>query len=73
MSLGSSSWRAAMSRQHRALVDAIDARYGPRLRVLSEEVLAQYWPSETEIGSTATKSECRERESNPYTFTSTAP
>ena len=36
-----------------ALVDAIDARYGPRLRVLSEEVLAQYWPSETEIGSTA--------------------
>ena len=24
-----------------ALVDAIDARYGPRLRVLSEEVLAQ--------------------------------
>jgi hypothetical protein len=28
-----------------ALVDAIDARYGPRMRVLSEEVLAQYWPS----------------------------
>jgi RNA polymerase sigma factor (sigma-70 family) len=36
-----------------ALVDAIDARYGSRLRVLSEEVLAQYWPSETELGSTA--------------------
>ena len=56
-----------------ALVDSIDSRYGPRLRVLSEEVLAQYWPSETEIGSTATKSECRERESNPYALTSTAP
>ena len=49
-----------------ALVDAIDARYGPRLRVLSEELLARYWPSETEIGSTATESECRERDSNPY-------
>ena len=56
-----------------ALVDAIDARYGPRLRVLSEELLAQYWPSETEIGSTATETECRERESNPYALTSTAP
>jgi hypothetical protein len=44
-----------------ALVDAIDARYGPRLRVLSEEVLAQYWPSETEIGSTAMETECRGR------------
>jgi hypothetical protein len=49
-----------------ALVDAIDARYGPRLRVLSEEVLAQYWPIETENGATATETECRERESNPY-------
>jgi hypothetical protein len=29
-----------------ALVDAIDTRYGPRLSVLSGEVLAQYWPSE---------------------------
>jgi len=56
-----------------ALVDAIDARYGPRLRVLSEEVLAQYWPSEIEIGATATETECRERESNPYALTSTAP
>jgi hypothetical protein len=48
-----------------ALVDAIDARFGPRLRVLPEEVLDQYWPSETEIGSTAMETECRERESNP--------
>jgi hypothetical protein len=46
------------------LVDAIDARYGPRLRVLSKEVLAQYRPSETEIGATAMETECRERESN---------
>jgi hypothetical protein len=47
-----------------ALVDAIDARYGPRLRVLSKEVLAQYWSRKVEIGSTATETGCRERESN---------
>jgi integrase len=44
-----------------ALVDAIDARYGPRLRVLSEELLAQRnrnWLHSNEI-------ECRERKSNP--------
>jgi hypothetical protein len=51
-----------------ALVDAIDARFGPRLRVLPEEVSDQQ-----SRGATATKSECRERESNPYALTSTAP
>ena len=44
-----------------ALVDAIDARFGPRLGVLPEEVLDQYWTKKVEIGSTATESECRER------------
>ena len=37
-----------------ALVDAIDARYGPRLRVLSEELLAQQnrnWLHSNEIES----------------------
>jgi hypothetical protein len=48
-----------------ALVDAIDARFGPRLRVLPEEVLDQYWTRKVEIGATGTKSDCRGRESNP--------
>jgi integrase len=56
-----------------ALVDAIDARFGPRLRVLPEAVLDQYWTRKVEIGATAMESECRERESNPYALTSTAP
>ena len=56
-----------------ALVDAIDARFGPRLRVLPEEVLDQYCTRKVEIGATATETECRERESNPYALTSTAP
>jgi hypothetical protein len=47
-----------------ALVDAIDARLGPRLRVLLEEVLAQ----RMEIRSTAREKVCRERESNPYSL-----
>src|ERR1039457_3084815 len=56
-----------------ALVDAIDARFGPRLRVLPQEVLDQYWTRKVEIGSTAMEKACRERESNPYALTSTAP
>jgi hypothetical protein len=48
-----------------ALVDAIDARFGARLRVLPQEVLDQYWTRKVEIGATATETECRERESNP--------
>jgi hypothetical protein len=44
-----------------ALVDAIDARFGPRLRVSRR----RYWTSKVAIGATATKTECRERESNP--------
>ena len=48
-----------------ALVDAIDARFGPRLRVLPEAVLDQYWTRKVEIGATATESECRDKGIEP--------
>jgi hypothetical protein len=51
-----------------ALADAIDARFGPRLRVLPLELLDQYWTRKTEIAATGTKTECRGRESNPYSL-----
>jgi integrase len=63
----------ATSASQEALVDAIDARYGPRLGVLAQKLLAQYWPSETESGSTATETECRGRDSNPYKVALTSP
>jgi hypothetical protein len=48
-----------------ALADAIDARYGPPLRVLSGSNGDAIGDGHSETPYTAREIECRERESNP--------
>jgi integrase len=49
-----------------ALADSIDARYGPRIRVLAGAGNGHEMDSENESLEISTDSECRERESNPH-------
>jgi Phage integrase family len=49
-----------------ALADAIDAEYGPRLRVLDGSRNGRELASLTKSAAIPTEEECRERESNPY-------
>ena len=48
------------------LADAIDARYGPRIRVLKGTRNGHEMDSENKSLAIPTDSDCRERESNPH-------
>lgn len=52
-----------------ALADSIDARYGPRIRVLGESGSGHEMDSQNKSLEIPTESECRERESNPHEVT----
>ena len=56
-----------------ALADFIDYQYGPGLRVVPAAEMDAKWTPESEIVDSARERACRERESNPYALTSTAP
>jgi integrase len=56
-----------------ALADFIDFQYGPELRVVPGAELDANWTPKSMNIDIATETECRERESNPYALTSTAP
>lgn len=56
-----------------ALADFIDMQYGPRLRVISGREVDSNVDSKMEVADVSAKKACRERESNPYALTSTAP
>ena len=56
-----------------ALADFIDFQYGPELRVVPGAELDANWTPKSKNIDIATETECRERESNPYALTSTAP
>src|SRR5207302_6828548 len=56
-----------------AVADAIDARFGPRLRVVAARRNGREMVAGNESPTVAEKKACRERESNPYALTSTAP
>jgi hypothetical protein len=56
-----------------ALADFIDYQYGSGLRILPAAEMDAKWTPESEIADTAREKACRERESNPYALTSTAP
>jgi hypothetical protein len=52
-----------------ALADSIDARYGPRIRVLADAGNGHEMDSESQNLEISTDSDCRERESNPHEVT----
>ena len=56
-----------------ALADFIDFQYGPGLRVVPGAEMDAKWTAESKNGAVARENACRERESNPYALTSTAP
>lgn len=56
-----------------ALADFIDYQYGPGLRIVAAAEMDVKWTPKSEIAGTAREKACRERESNPYALTSTAP
>jgi hypothetical protein len=49
-----------------ALADSIDARYGPRIRVLGDTGNGHEMDSESQDQAMSTDLACRERESNPH-------
>ncbi len=56
-----------------SLADFIDFQYGPGLRLVAGAEVDAKWTPKTEIVDDTRETECRERESNPYALTSTAP
>ena len=53
--------------------DFIDFQYGPGGRVVPGAEMDAKWTAESKNVAVARENACRERESNPYALTSTAP